>query len=70
MCQGVRGRNSDNTMIRAELGWEPLISIHEGMAKTIAWIKGQMAKEGGDAMQWAESKVVVQTTDSLDNLAN
>jgi hypothetical protein len=68
--QGVRGRNSDNAMIRAELGWEPTISIQEGMSKTIAWIKAQMDKEGGDATQYSESKVVVQTTDSLDKLFN
>ena len=32
--QGVRGRNSDNEMIRTQLGWEPSISLDEGLRKT------------------------------------
>jgi nucleoside-diphosphate-sugar epimerase len=43
--QGVRGRNSDNTLIRARLGWEPTIPLAVGMAKTYDWIKGQMAPD-------------------------
>ncbi len=42
--QGVRGRNSDNTLIRRELGWEPSISLREGMERTYAWIQDQVAK--------------------------
>lgn len=37
--QGVRGRNSDNTMIRKELGWSPKYSLEEGLTSTIAWIR-------------------------------
>ena len=40
--QGVRGRNSDNTLINEVLGWEPSISLRDGMAKTYAWIYDQM----------------------------
>ena len=36
--QGVRGRNSDNTLIRQRLGWEPEISLEEGLERTYAWI--------------------------------
>lgn len=36
--QGVRGRCSDNTKIREELGWEPSISLEDGMEKTYKWI--------------------------------
>ncbi|RMF15982.1 MAG: NAD-dependent epimerase/dehydratase family protein [Alphaproteobacteria bacterium] len=36
--QGVRGRNSDNTRIKAELGWEPSTPLREGMEKTYRWI--------------------------------
>jgi len=36
--QGVRGRNSDNTMIRERLGWEPSISLREGLERTYRWI--------------------------------
>lgn len=48
--KGVRGRNSDNTLIQARLGWEPAISLRAGMARTYEWIHGELArklKEGG-----------------------
>jgi nucleoside-diphosphate-sugar epimerase len=45
--QGVRGRNSDNRLIRETLGWEPSHSLREGMEKTYAWIETQVdAKHG------------------------
>ncbi len=40
--QGVRGRNSDNTRIKAELGWEPSIPLREGMEKTYRWIYDEL----------------------------
>lgn len=40
--KGVNGRNSDNTKILAELGWEPSIRLKEGLARTYAWIEEQM----------------------------
>ncbi|MFL5561389.1 MAG: NAD-dependent epimerase/dehydratase family protein [Gemmatimonadaceae bacterium] len=40
--QGVRGRNSDNTRLRAVLGWEPQISLEDGMARTYEWIESQV----------------------------
>ena len=42
--QGVRGRNSDNTMIRRELDWEPSTSLQSGMEQTYKWILGQMIR--------------------------
>jgi GDP-D-mannose 3',5'-epimerase len=41
--QGVRGRNSDNSRIRNVLGWEPEISLEEGLAPTYRWIEKQVA---------------------------
>jgi nucleoside-diphosphate-sugar epimerase len=41
--QGVRGRNSDNTRLRDVLGWEPEISLEEGLRRTYAWIEEQVA---------------------------
>jgi GDP-D-mannose 3', 5'-epimerase len=41
--QGVRGRNSDNTKLREVLGWEPAITLEEGLADTYAWIDKQLA---------------------------
>jgi nucleoside-diphosphate-sugar epimerase len=36
--QGVRGRNSDNTLIYKELGWKPTQPLVEGMKKTYSWV--------------------------------
>ncbi|WP_298815297.1 NAD-dependent epimerase/dehydratase family protein [uncultured Chloroflexus sp.] len=40
--QGVRGRSSDNTLIKQLLHWEPSTPLREGMEKTYAWIYDQM----------------------------
>ncbi|HOU03518.1 MAG TPA: NAD-dependent epimerase/dehydratase family protein [Bacteroidales bacterium] len=40
--KGVRGRNSENTLIKKYLGWEPSIPLRTGMKKTYDWIKDQM----------------------------
>ncbi len=39
---GVRGRNSDNTLIEKHFGWEPSISLREGMSRTYAWVYDQV----------------------------
>lgn len=44
--QGVRGRNSDNTRLRQVLGWEPRITLEEGLARTYAWIRDELEKAG------------------------
>jgi GDP-D-mannose 3',5'-epimerase len=43
--KGVRGRNSENTLIRKYLGWEPSIPLREGMKKTYEWISIQLKEE-------------------------
>jgi nucleoside-diphosphate-sugar epimerase len=40
---GVRGRNSDNHLIREKLGWEPSLPLIEGLKNTYFWIIGQIA---------------------------
>lgn len=40
--QGVRGRNSDNRLIREKLGWEPTQPLREGLRKTYAWINAEV----------------------------
>jgi len=40
--QGVRGRNSDNTLLRQVLNWAPEISLEEGLRQTYAWIEAQV----------------------------
>ena len=39
---GVRGRNSDNTLLRRVLKWEPAISLEEGLSQTYGWIEEQV----------------------------
>ena len=39
---GVRGRNSDNKLLRKELRWEPSQSLFDGLSKTYPWICGQL----------------------------
>jgi len=41
--KGVGGRNSDNTMIKRVLGWEPSTPLRDGLRKTYNWIKEQYA---------------------------
>ena len=36
---GVRGRNSDNTRVRAELGWEPATPLRDGLAQLYPWVR-------------------------------
>jgi GDP-D-mannose 3',5'-epimerase len=42
--KGVRGRNSDNTLILSLLGWEPSISLRDGLEKTYRWIHDMMSR--------------------------
>src|SRR5579884_3077534 len=44
--QGVRGRNSDNTLLRSLFAWEPAVSLEAGLAVTYAWIHQELAKQG------------------------
>ena len=44
--QGVRGRNSDNSQLRAVLGWEPATSLRSGIAITYSWIEAELRKAG------------------------
>ena len=69
--EGVRGRNSDNTMIKAKLGWAPSVPIRVGLKATCEWIKAQIEAEqasGSNTKTYSSSEVVVQVTDTLDSL--
>ena len=44
--KGVRGRNSDNDMIKRVLGWAPSVRLEDGMEKTYRWIHDQMVSGG------------------------
>jgi nucleoside-diphosphate-sugar epimerase len=41
--KGVRGRNSDNTMILDRLGWEPSTSLYTGLEQTYRWVYDQVS---------------------------
>ena len=41
-AQGVRGRNSDNSLLRRVLGWEPSILLRRGLAMTYPWIQDEL----------------------------
>jgi nucleoside-diphosphate-sugar epimerase len=45
--QGVRGRNSDNTLIRQKLGWAPSIALSDGLEKTYRWIHDEVSRAHG-----------------------
>jgi nucleoside-diphosphate-sugar epimerase len=40
--KGVRGRNSDNTLVTEKLGWAPSVRLEDGMRQTYEWIHGEM----------------------------
>jgi GDP-D-mannose 3',5'-epimerase len=42
--QGVRGRNSDNSRLRRVLGWEPGMTLREGLKRTYPWIEQELRR--------------------------
>jgi len=59
--EGVRGRNSNNDLIKKVLGWAPSISLRDGIGKTIVWIQNQIdkeQKEGASSQSYSSSQVV------------
>lgn len=61
---GVRGRSSDNTRFRSVFGWEPATPLAAGLARTFAWIEGEMARETPlpTRTSWQESSSAISTT--------
>ncbi|KAA8548720.1 hypothetical protein F0562_000404 [Nyssa sinensis] len=59
--EGVRGRNSDKTLIKEKLGWTPTMKLKDGLRITYFWINEQIEKEksqGVDLSIYGSSKVV------------
>jgi len=44
--QGVRGRNSDNTLLESVLGWQPSITLEDGLKTTYKWIEAELRRAG------------------------
>jgi GDP-D-mannose 3',5'-epimerase len=67
---GVRGRNSQNDLIKAVLGWTPQTSLETGLRRTYKWIKEQIAKARaeGSTEDFRISEVVVQDESILNSL--
>lgn len=68
--EGVRGRNSNNDLIKKVLGWAPSISLKEGITKTLHWIKGEIEREraAGSTEDYLNSKIVHQSASAMENL--
>jgi GDP-D-mannose 3', 5'-epimerase len=45
--RGVRGRNSDNSRLRRVLGWEPRVTLAQGLEPTYRWIEKQVSRGAG-----------------------
>jgi len=64
--QGVRGRNSDNTLIRKRLDWAPSITLKDGLQRTMCWIDAQLQQERAAGVnveaEYAKSRVVQMRT--------
>jgi len=67
--EGVRGRNSENTLIKEVLNWAPNTQLKVGLRKTYDWIKQQIANERsrGSTEDFQKSIVVKQDEAFLDD---
>ncbi|KZV96849.1 glycosyltransferase family 2 protein [Exidia glandulosa HHB12029] len=57
---GVASRCSDNSLVRKVLGWEPAISLQEGMQRTVQWIRSQISDDASEDLlrSYLRSEVV------------
>jgi GDP-D-mannose 3', 5'-epimerase len=51
--KGVRGRSSDNTLIKARLDWAPSVALRDGMEKTYRWIHGEITQPAASRRSYA-----------------
>merc|ERR1712048_286409 len=69
--EGVRGRNSENTLIRQVLGWSPQIELKDGLKRTYDWIKLQCElvrnSKDGAKVDLQKSTIVKQNEDELND---
>jgi GDP-D-mannose 3', 5'-epimerase len=60
--KGVRGRNSDNTLIQKQFGWAPSLSLEYGLERTYRWIYDQMA--GPTVTRRTQTKLGARSTEA------
>lgn len=69
--EGVRGRNSENTLIKQVLGWSPQITLADGLNRTYKWIKEQVKivknSKDGNKIDLQHSTIVKQDEAELDD---
>ena len=65
--QGVRGRNSDNARLRATLGWQPSITLEQGLRRTFRWIASRVESERSSSYATMSSNST-QISESQDEL--
>ena len=53
--KGVRGRSSNNDLIKKVLNWSYKISLKEGLAETYKWIEGEMSQKGSNLSRFTKS---------------
>eukprot|EP01084_Bolivina_argentea_P178435 308460_1 len=60
--EGVRGRNSENTLIKQVLNWAPQITLKDGLGRTYKWIKQQIeiSRKSGTKEDFMHSTIVKQ----------
>jgi len=69
--EGVRGRNSDNTLIKQRLGWAPSIPLKDGLKRLYDWLKpiiDEEAKQGVDIKKYAHSTIVNNRTPEINTI--
>lgn len=59
--RGVNGRNSDNTLIKSHLGWEPSVKLKDGLRETYEWIYQQLASDKTKTSSKVKQKVIKAT---------
>mmetsp|Transcript_19778 Transcript_19778/g.29573 ORF Transcript_19778/g.29573 Transcript_19778/m.29573 type:complete len:368 (-) Transcript_19778:102-1205(-) len=63
--EGVRGRNSDNKLIKKVLGWAPSITLEDGLGRTIKWIEKQIEKLPESEKKALTSSIIVKQEDAM-----
>ena len=53
--KGVRGRSSNNDLVKKVLDWSFNIKLKDGLSKTYTWISSEMNKEGSNISRFTKS---------------